>query len=357
MKLKMFCFFNSTRKTKLIDSVYELHFTDSTAILQVNDLTVDLLPLYTFQPLSKIPDFVPFNDSASASLCVRGKYGYQTTHFTRLTCNPQLEATDSLLKEITDLSHQQLSTLPYPEDTSCLRKESISLTTISQLRSSTQHAPLPGQDQHYSIKATVTRISNESTLTYRCCPICWTALYEDKSYPYGCPKINCSNKQAHSTQRFRSNVEVSDRTGRITLTLFEQPSEDLFNISSSDINKLKTQPDAQTKISSIAQAVINRRFIFHVKVTSANHQFISNVYARGYTTESIEWLPRTYDPDLLTQIQTSASLSLPPGPLDKGKSIADEDITPSHCGTPTTSESTASDTPTISASTTSASTE
>jgi len=137
------------------------------------------------------------------------------------------------------------ATSPWPH--LCLRKETILLGSISQLRSSTQQPPLPNQDQHYAVKATISRIPNESTLTYRCCTVCWTALHENKSYPNGCPKITCTNKQGHSTHclsefpftpppcrpRYRSNIEIFDKTGRITLTLFEQLSEELFNTSSS----------------------------------------------------------------------------------------------------------------------------
>jgi len=112
-------------------------------------------------------------------------------------------------------------------------------------------------------------------------------------------------------------------------------------------------------VTAVAQAVINNRFIFHIKVTSTNHQFISNIYARGYTAESVEWLPRTYDTVYLSQIQSSAPPPLPSfsGTLDKGKVVAQQDITPSPSGTLSISGSATSSTPTVSDSATSNSSE
>lgn len=63
--------FRSSRKTKLIDSPYKLHFTDSTTVEQIDTLPISHGSSYTFSPLNQIPDFLPQGELSTASLCVR----------------------------------------------------------------------------------------------------------------------------------------------------------------------------------------------------------------------------------------------------------------------------------------------
>lgn len=267
--------FKSTRRTKLIEPPYELHFTETTAAHQIDDLLFGIGPLYNFCPLSHIPSFLPPEELSTASLCVRdfvavvvditpllnrdsrgktvkfieiyvtdpsiwpscalftvwediaakydqtflgnfrchfilaaqcvrpniykGKYGYQSNSITRLTFNPvNLPAATSLLQEIEGLAQQQVNVLHYPQTSDCFRNEPLVLTPINTLKASTHHPPPLSQDKHFTLKATVLRIWNESTLTYRCCPLCWTSMHEGRVFPSGCPKEGCANKDLQS---------------------------------------------------------------------------------------------------------------------------------------------------------------
>jgi len=79
----------------------------------------------------------------------------------------------------------------------------------------------------------------------------------DENIPLSlCTDTTLSNSLSNSgkTENFpwyRTNVEVCDNTGRVTLTLFDQPSEELLNTSSSDISKLQNEPNYQSKASAI----------------------------------------------------------------------------------------------------------
>lgn len=63
--------FRSTRQTKLVDSAFELHFTEITTAVQVENLSIDLGPLFTFEALAKIPNFLPPYDITTAQLSVK----------------------------------------------------------------------------------------------------------------------------------------------------------------------------------------------------------------------------------------------------------------------------------------------
>lgn len=64
-KIRDVVLYKSTRRTKLVDSLFELHFTETTTAIQVEDLPIDLAPLFGFEDLAKIPSFLPPSDITS----------------------------------------------------------------------------------------------------------------------------------------------------------------------------------------------------------------------------------------------------------------------------------------------------
>jgi len=100
-------------------------------------------------------------------------------------------------------------------------------------------------------------------------------------------------------------VTIFDSSGRATLTLFEQAAEEFFNVLSEHITVLKSEPNGEAKIIAVSDKVIDKHFIFNIRVTSSSFRYISHMCSSSYTADSVEWIPKPFTLNLQSSLPST----------------------------------------------------
>ncbi|XP_020260150.1 uncharacterized protein LOC109836606 isoform X2 [Asparagus officinalis] len=225
----------------------------------------------------------------------RGRYGLQTCMFTRFKIEPEnMPESRLLLKEVTDKTNQIQAT--YGEisrfsELYCKTPEVI--YTISQLRALTSSPPIPGKDLYYTIRATISRIYTELSMTYRACAMCPKRMKYEVSDQYGCPNPSCANRQGNTTSRYKITIDIKDDTDRLNLVIFNHDAEKIIHISAPELENLKLEDNGLCKIHNLITKAHGKEFKFAFRHDYTNHKYS----LKGqYTVSSLDWSPRAFNP-------------------------------------------------------------
>ncbi|KAK9714422.1 hypothetical protein RND81_06G093000, partial [Saponaria officinalis] len=119
--------------------------------------------------------------------------------------------------------------------------QATQLTTIEALKQKKAHNTL--QEERHRLIVVIPNAAMDKVHAYLGCSNCGRSADVPAGHTYTC--TNCSAKNCVSSPRVTFNCEVSDGTGKLSLTLFTSDCEKLIKMSAPDIFRIKHTDNQQ----------------------------------------------------------------------------------------------------------------
>ncbi|KAK9064972.1 hypothetical protein SSX86_016355 [Deinandra increscens subsp. villosa] len=207
---------------------------------------------------------------AAASVRVTTFYGrlqLESTAATRIEIEPELEVARTLrvmyhnrnpVEDPTDILSQKIQVEAGPAEQN--RK------TLAELleRSMAEHRGMA-----YTCDATIAAFTPGKTWRYGVCPICAVSM-DPQDGIYVCTR----HREQEPNYKYCIKADLSDGSGTVSVTIFDQPMSDLLNVSCNDMVRVKGNLDPYA-IPAEIQALKDQQKVF--QLNNANRHFSGNL--------------------------------------------------------------------------------
>lgn len=151
-----------------------------------------------------------------------------------------------------------------------------------------------GETQYYSIKATIIFIKSDNGMTYPACQTkepkpCNKKVLEEDNGGWRCEK--CQRTWERPDYRYIMSINVSDHTGQIWLSCFNETGQQLLGMSANDLMALKDEDDKA--YLEVVQNAMCQTFNFKCRASMDTFNEQQRYVVRSESS---------YDPNILTDL-------------------------------------------------------